>query len=171
VLDALRGRKGNENLDQIDPPDATSVKVGKYILLDTKTDGGKANICQQRAEEVLTKDPDVACLVGLWEYNPPAMLRAVKAAQNTKPAIIGFDENDETLDGIRKGMIHGTIVQDPYKFGYEAIALLAGLAAGKDVPKERKDMDAENRIFVPHRVIQKDNVDEFHKKLKEIRGK
>jgi len=173
VLDALSGRKGNEEVKYTDPPDATNLQLGKYILLETKTDGGKREICQQRAEEILTKYPDVACLVGLWEYNPPAMLLAVKNSQNkTKPAIVGFDENYETLTGIQDGLVHGTIVQDPYNFGFESVKILAGLAAGKDsVLKDRKDIDADNRIFVPHQVITKANVDEFYKKLKEIKGK
>lgn len=173
VLDALAGRKNNENVKYTDPPDATNLKVGNWTLVETKTDGGKRNICQQRAEEILTKYPDVACLVGLWEYNPPAMLQAVKDSKNaTKPAIVAFDENYETLQGIQDGLIHGTIVQDPYNFGYEAIKILAGLAEGKDdVLKSRTDIDSDNRIFVLHRTITKDNVDEFYKKLKEIKGK
>lgn len=173
VLDALAGRKDNESLTHVDEPDAANLKVGNYILLDTKTDGGERNICQQRAEEILTKYPDVACLVGLWEYNPPAMLQAVRDSKNAaKPAIIGFDENYETLQGIQKGFVHATVVQDPYTFGFEAVKILAALADGKrDVLLGRKDIDDQNRIFIPHRVINKENVDDFYKKLQELKGK
>jgi ribose transport system substrate-binding protein len=173
VLDYLRGKKTkNDEMEETDPPDATNIKVGKYVLLDTKTDSVKANICQQRAEEVLVKSPDVVCFVGLWAYNPPALLRAVQASKNDKkPIIVGFDEDYETLDGIRSGAIAGTVVQDPFNFGYESIKLLAAMVKGEDPLKGRKDVDDQNRIFIPHRVITKGNVDEFQAELKKLTGK
>ena len=54
------------------------------------------------------------------------MLEAVKGASNKlgKVKLIGFDENDETLQGIRDGQIVGTVVQDPYNFGFEAVKIM-----------------------------------------------
>jgi ribose transport system substrate-binding protein len=157
VLDYLAGKKQTEMADKT-PADATNVKFGKYVLADTRTDDGKENICQQKAEEILRVHPDLVCIVGLWEYNPPAMLRAVRASKNpTKPAIVAFDENFQTLEGIQADEIAGTVVQNPYQFGYESIKILAGLARGDEsVLTKRTDIDAEHRIFIPHRVIVKD---------------
>jgi ribose transport system substrate-binding protein len=172
VLDYLAGRKNkNDEIDHLDPPDATDLKVGKYMLIKTQTDGGNREECQQRAEELITKHPDTCCFIGLWEYNPPAMLLAVQKLK-TKPAIVAFDENYETLEGIQNGHIIGTIVQNPYEFGYQSIKILAGLARGDDkVLSGRKDLEKDNCIYVPHRVISKKNVDEFYKELKELKGK
>ncbi len=172
VLDYLAGRKNkNQEIGDIDPPDATDFKVGKFTLLKTQTDGGNRAECQQRAEELLTKYPDVACLVGLWEYNPPALLLAAKKAKN-KPALVAFDENYETLEGIQHGAIAGTIVQNPYQFGYESIKILAGLARGNEKALTgRKDLEANNCIYIPHRVINKENVDAFYVELKKLKGK
>ena len=33
------------------------------------------------AEEILRLHPDIACMIGLWEYNPPALLKAVQGAK------------------------------------------------------------------------------------------
>jgi ribose transport system substrate-binding protein len=156
LLDYLAGVKQEEMRDKT-PADATDVKFGKYVLMDTRTDDGKENICQQKAEEILRIHQDLACIIGLWEYNPPALLRAVRASKNpTKPAIVAFDENFQTLEGIQSDEIVGTVVQNPYLFGYESIKILAGLARGDEsVLKKRSDIDAENRIFIPHRVIVK----------------
>ena len=44
--------------------------------------------------------------------------------------IIAFDEEDETLQGITDGHIYGTVVQNPYQYGYESVRILAGLARG-----------------------------------------
>ena len=63
----------------------------------------------------------------------------------------------------------GTIVQDPYQFGYQSIKVLAALVKGKDdVLKGWPGIEKGNSIFVPHRVITKDNVDEFKAEVKKI---
>jgi ribose transport system substrate-binding protein len=166
VLDELAGMK-----DAKGEPDGDYKKYGKWTLLDTMTDGAQANKCLQNTEDTLTKYPDVKVLVGLWEYNPPAMLRAVKAAkQEGKVAIVGFDENDETLQGIKDGHIIGTIVQNPFMFGYEAVKILTGLAKGDESVLKRPDIDAQGRLYVPHRTITKNNVEEFHTELKKLKG-
>jgi ribose transport system substrate-binding protein len=170
VLDELAGKPGEE-MGQM-TPNEKDLKVGKWVVLDTRTDDGKREVCQQRVEETLTMHPDVGCLVGLWEYNPPAILQAVQATKNEhKPMVVGFDENEETLEGIRKGLVIGTIVQDPFNFGYESVKILAGLARGDEsVLRGRKDIDSQNRIFVPHRVITRENVDAFQEDLRKLKG-
>jgi ribose transport system substrate-binding protein len=182
VLDYLAGVKQDE-IGEKTPADATNVKFGNYVLMDTRTDDGKESICQQKAEEILRIHQDLACIVGLWEYNPPALLRAVRASKNpTKPAIVAFDENFQTLEGIQSDEIVGTVVQNPYMFGYESIKILASLARGDEsVLKKRTDLDAENRIFIPHRVIVKTpggarigdsetlEVDGFYAEVKKLR--
>jgi ribose transport system substrate-binding protein len=167
VLDALAGKERGKG-----EPAENNHPYGKFILLDTRTDDGKSDKCQANAEDTLVRFPEVACMVGLWEYNPPAILRAVrKAGKQGKVAIVGFDENDETLDGIKQGDVVATVVQNPFEFGYLAVKLLTGLARGDESVLKRPDIDAEHRIYVPHRVITKENVEEFHKHLNELKGK
>jgi len=170
VLDELAGIDSKTMKDKT-PNDARNLPVGKYVLLDTRTDDVSAKNCQDGAEDLFTKVPDVAAVIGLWEYNPPAMLRA-KAKSHSKAAVIGFDENDETLRAIKDGSCSGTIVQNPYKFGYESVKILAALAKGDDaVLKDYPGIDAENRIFIPHRVITKDGVDAFQAECNKLLGK
>jgi ribose transport system substrate-binding protein len=167
LLDAMAGvEKGKGK------PAERNQAYGKFTLIDTMTDDGKREKCQANVEDTLVKHPDVATLIGLWEYNPPAMIQAVRAAKKlNKVTIIGFDENDETLEGIKQGYVAGTVVQNPFMFGYEAIKILAGLARGDESVLKRPDIDAEGRLYVPHRVITKDNVDEFHADLNRMKGK
>ena len=83
---------------------------------------------------MLVSHPDVAALVGLWSYNGPAILNAVRdAGKIGQVKIIAFDEDDETLAGVKAGAIVGTVVQQPYEFGYQAITLLAKAARGRSV--------------------------------------
>jgi ribose transport system substrate-binding protein len=167
VLDELAGRERGKVT-----PNKKDIKVGKYTVLDTMTDNGKSEVCQDKVEDTLTKNPDVSCLIGLWEYNPPAMLRAVKSSKlDRKPILVGFDENEETLEGIKQGQIVATVVQNPYQFGYQSVEILAALAKGDDSILKKKGADKQGRIFVPHRVITKKNVEEFHKELRKLKGK
>jgi ribose transport system substrate-binding protein len=168
VLDELAGEK-DAHRDQLEKGQYP-IKFGDYELLDTMTDDADQDRCRRNVEATLAKHGDVRCLIGLWEYNPPAMLAAVRAAIQVgklKPgqvALVGFDENDETLGGIKEGLVHGTVVQQPYKFGYEAVRLLAHLARG-----DRSVLPKDGILYVPHRVIKKDNVDEFRAELQHLK--
>lgn len=172
VLDVLAG-KSAKDMGEVTDRAATDLPLGNYQLLATRIDQSSEANCQAMAEDLLNKSPDVDCLVGLWEYNPPALLRAVRGSKNAKkPLIVAFDENEQTLAGIRAGEVVGTIVQNPYEFGYQSIKALAGLIKGNDdVLKTWPGIEPGNLIFVPHRVITKDNVDAFEAEVKKILGK
>jgi ribose transport system substrate-binding protein len=152
-----------------DGSNTSDIDLGNgYNLIATKTDESKQETCQAHAEDLLNKRPKVGCLVGLWEYNPPALLRALKGSGRKVP-IVAFDENDQTLAGIKDGSVEGTIVQNPYQFGYQSIKVLAALVKGNDdVLKDWPGIEKDRSIFVPHRVITKDNVDEFKTEVKKI---
>ena len=56
--------------------------------------------------------------------------------------VVAFDEDDATLQAILDGECHGTVVQQPYKYGYESIKLLSELHKGnKDAIPEGEFMD------------------------------
>jgi ribose transport system substrate-binding protein len=142
-------------------------KEGKFNLLNTMTDDAKSEKCKSNVEDTLVKYPDVRCLVGLWAYNPPAMLAALKEKPDLlgKVAIVGFDENEETLQGIKEGHIYGTIVQQPFEFGRQSIIMLAKIAKG-----DKSMIPKDGILYVPHKVITKDNVEQFHSELKKLKA-
>jgi ribose transport system substrate-binding protein len=143
------------------------INVGKYQVIGTYTDEGTIPKAKANAEDVITKNPDIACMVGLWAYNAPQILLATKdQGKLGKIKIVSFDEEKETLDGIRRGEIVGTIVQQPYEFGYQSVKTLL------EVSKGNNDVLPKGGIgHIEHRVIEKGNVDEFEKKLNELRSK
>jgi ribose transport system substrate-binding protein len=72
------------------------------------------------------------CLIGLFAYNPPALVEATRSKKLVgKVKIVGFDEDLVTLDAIDKGEMVGSISQDPYNYGYESVKWLAKLARGE----------------------------------------
>ncbi|MFP6769638.1 MAG: substrate-binding domain-containing protein, partial [Planctomycetaceae bacterium] len=141
------------------------VKAGDYIVLDTLTDQFDRAQAKANVEDTLSKHPDIAGMVGLFAYNPPAILEALKQAgrlgEDQNVQVIAFDEADETLQGIKDETVHGTVVQNPYLYGKKSIEVLAALEAGNtDVIPENKFID------IPARQIRRDTVDEFWTDLK-----
>lgn len=98
-------------------------------ILDTRLDQGDQARAQENAEAMLVAHPGVDALVGLWSYNGPAILNAVRAAGKAGAVrIVCFDEDQATLDGIADGAIAATVVQRPFEFGYRSIRLLSEIA-------------------------------------------
>ena len=122
-------------------------------VIDLRTDDADRVRAKSNAADTLVKYPEVAALVGLWAYNGPAILSAVRDANKTgQVKIIAFDEEDDTLKGIREGSIEGTIVQQPYQFGYQSVKLMAELAKnGGKLPA-----DAPAIQYIRHKVVAKE---------------
>jgi ribose transport system substrate-binding protein len=171
VLDALAGERVAEARG------GAPGQYGKYRLVNVYVDGVNEKIAKEKAQDFLSetqKEPKV-CMVGLWAYNPPAMLSAYeKYTGENKPGIrlVGFDEHADTLRGIAEGTIVGTVVQDPFKFGYESARVLAAVARG-----DRSVLPADGLLHVPHRVVTKAGgpgriaVDQFQAELARLLGK
>lgn len=135
-------------------------------ILDIRTDDTDTVRAQKNAEDALVKHSDLAGMVGLYNYNGPAILNAVRAAgQAGKVKIVCFDENDETLEGVASGDIHGTVVQQPYEFGKQAITRMAQHLAGDTAAL------SGGKQIVPTRSLRKDDVAAFKAELKAILGK
>lgn len=142
-------------------------KNKKFEILGVMTDDTNHTKARANVEDTLTKHADIACLVGLWSYNGPAIVNAVKAAKKVgKVQIVCFDEQDDTLKGVQSGAIFSTVVQKPYEFGYQSVKVLAALARG-----DKSVIPASKIVDTGVSVIDKSNVDSFWTKLKKQTGK
>lgn len=136
-------------------------------IVDVRTDNTDRVRAKSNASDTLVNQPDIAALVGLWSYNGPAILGAVRDAGKVgKVRIIAFDEEDETLSGIKDEAIYATVVQQPFEFGYQSMKLMAKILAG-----DRSDIPATKQIFVPTLAIKKAEVEDFTKKINSLRGR
>tara|TARA_R110002096_G_scaffold44488_5_gene119539 strand:- start:258 stop:1259 length:1002 start_codon:yes stop_codon:yes gene_type:complete len=164
VIDELLGRP--EDSTRFDPPGAV-IKGGEYTVLGTLTDGFDLAKAKANAEDALSRHPGIDAMVGLFAYNPPAILQALEQAGKLgEVKVIGFDEDEQTLAGIQAGSVHGTVVQNPYEYGYQSVRLLNQLSAG-DVSA----LSDGEFIQIPGRQIRKDNVDAFWADIKVKLGK
>lgn len=136
-------------------------------IIDTRTDETDRLKAKANAQDALITHPGLACLVGLWSYNGPAILSGVRdSGKLGQVKIVCFDEEEDTLQGVKDGHIEGTIVQQPFEFGYQSVKLLVALARGDDslVPESKL-------LIVPVKTITKDEVNSFWKRLNELTGR
>jgi ribose transport system substrate-binding protein len=135
-------------------------------IVDVRTDETDRVRAQKNVEDTLVSHPDVACLVGLWSYNGPAIINAVRnGGKSGQVKIVCFDEEDETLAGVATGEIFGTVVQQPFEFGRQAITKMAQYLRGDTT------VLAGGKQIVPTLSVKKENVVEFQARLKSILGK
>jgi ribose transport system substrate-binding protein len=136
-------------------------------ILDVRTDNTDRVRAKSNAADTLVQHPDVAALVGLWSYNGPSILSAVNDAGKVgKVKIICFDEEDDTLEGVKSGAIFATVVQQPFEFGYRSIELLSKVLAG-----DKSLIPPSKQIIVPTLAINKEKVNDFITNLNKLRGK
>ena len=138
----------------------------KIEIVDIRTDDADHVRAQKNAEDALVKNPDLNALVGLYSYNGPAILNAVRGANKAGTVkIVCFDEDADTLAGVASGDIYGTVVQQPYEFGKQAITRMDKYVHGD------KTQLAGGKMFVPTQALKQDNVGAFSDNLKKILGK
>ncbi len=144
-----------------------ALQGSKIEIIDVRTDDTDRVRAKSNASDTLVKYSDVAALVGLWSYNGPAILNAVKDAGKVgQVKIVCFDEEDETLAGVKSGAIFATVVQQPYEFGYQSVQLMAKVLGG-----DQSLIPPSKQIFVPTLIIKQGNVDEFINKTNRLRGR
>lgn len=161
LIDELLDR--SHDRDRYDAPGKT-LAGDNYTILDTRTDNFDMPTAKAQAEDAIIAHPDLGCMVGLFAYNPPAILEALKVAGKLKAIqVVAFDEHDVTLQAIVDGTCYGTVVQNPYQYGYESVRILAGLACD-----DQSVLPANGFLNIPARKIRPDNVQAFWSELKRL---
>lgn len=136
----------------------------KVEIVDLMTDDTDHMKAKDNALEAMEKHPDLAGMVGLWSYNGPAILHALQNANKVgKIKVVAFDDEKETLDGIKDGSIYGTVAQQPFEYGYQTVELMARILKG-----DRSVIPANKTVLIPTVVVQRNNVDEYRNKLNQL---
>ena len=91
-LDAQNARERKQGIEE-------ALQGTGIEILDTRLDQGDQARAQENAEAMIVAHPGVDALVGLWSYNGPAILQAVRSAGKIGAIeIVCFDEETATLD-------------------------------------------------------------------------
>jgi len=131
-------------------------------LIDVRGDDVDFARARSNVDDVLVANPEVDCMVGFYSYNPPKIYEALQAAGKLgEITVIAFDEDPITLGAVREGSFAGTVVQDPYQWGYQGMKLMASYLEG-----DTTGVPEDGLIIVPTKVIDQSNVDAFEAELK-----
>jgi len=139
-----------------------AIKGSKIELVDVRGDDIDQTRAKRNVEDTLAANPDINCMVGFYSYNPPRIYEVLKEAGKLgQITVIAFDEDPITLGAVREGTFAGTVVQQPYEWGYQGMKLMAKFLEGD------KSVIPDNKlIIVPTKIIDKANVDAFEAELK-----
>jgi len=156
------GRIDMQNsIDRKQGIDETLGKQPGIEILPIFLDGADRTKAKKNVEDALARYPDLVMVVGLWSYNGPAMVDAVRnSTRAKKPLIVAFDEEEETLKAVEDGTIFATIVQKPFEFGYQSMKALKDVKDGKTIP---------STIDTGISTIKKDNLGTFWAELREMK--
>ena len=140
----------------------SAIAGSKVELVDVRGDDIDMTRAKRNVEDTLAANPDINCMVGFYSYNPPRIYEVLKEAGKLGHiTVIAFDEDPITLGGVREGNIAGTVVQQPYEWGYQGMKLMAKYLEGD------KSVVPDNKlVIVPTAIIDKANVDSFEAELK-----
>jgi ribose transport system substrate-binding protein len=160
VLDAANAQQRYQGLKE-------ALQGSKVQIVDVRTDNTDRVRAKSNAADTLVNNPDIAGMVGLWAYNGPAILGAVRdAGKIGKVKIVCFDEDDETLAGIKGDAIYATVVQQPFEFGRQSIEMMTKILDG-----DRSMIPASKQILVPTKAVKRENVEAFIKEINQLRGR
>jgi len=158
-LDVVLGRERRTPLAEMDPTGAV-LEGGGFTVVGTYTDDGDATKAKANVEDALNRHPDLVGVVGFFQYNPPACVQGLKSKGRLgEVKVIGFDEHEDTLAGIAAGTVAGTVVQNPYEYGYQAIQMLKHLHDGDAALPEGGVLE------IPARTIEPANLEDFRAEL------
>jgi ribose transport system substrate-binding protein len=138
----------------------------QFTVVDTRTDNFDTGRAKANAEDAMTAYPNLKGMVGLFAYNTPQCLLAVREAGKLgQIQLVSFDENENVLQGIGEGVVHGTISQQPFLYGFHSVRILAGLTRGDE------SVLPEGQFFeVPFVEVRKENVEKFWSELRELQA-
>jgi ribose transport system substrate-binding protein len=143
------------------------IKGTKIEIVDVRADDIDMARAKRNVEDTLTAHPEVNCMLGIYSYNIPQIYQALKeAGQLGKITVTGFDDDPITLGGIKEGTVVGTVVQQPFLWGYEGMKDMAKILEG-----DKSFVPADGLIIIPTKVVDKSSVDEYAKELAKMQGK
>ena len=129
--------------------------TGKIEIVSELDGNGDRTKGYQSTADALQAHEDLDAIFAINDPSALGAYTAVKEAKrDDKIKIIGFDEDPRTLKAIDAGEIHGTVVQKPYEFGYQAVVALRAMVVGGQTPKDLEVPDT-NQKFIETLMIRK----------------
>jgi ribose transport system substrate-binding protein len=105
--------------------DAIKAEFPSIQLLPTVYGDGDHKKSMDKATDMMTAHPDLAAIYATNEGGAIGVSLAVEAAKKVgKIKIVGFDSSEQEIDYLKKGIINGFVVQNPFQMGYLGVKIL-----------------------------------------------
>jgi ribose transport system substrate-binding protein len=126
-------------------------------MVDVRTDDHDQGRARANVDDTLVAHPEINCMVGFYSYNPPRIYESLRDnGKLGQIAVIAFDEDPITLGAVKEGSFAGTVVQQPFEWGYQGMKLMAAYVKG-----DKSGVPSNGLIIIPGIIVTKDNVDQF----------
>jgi ribose transport system substrate-binding protein len=163
---AFAGLPGADNARERMEGIKESIKGTKIEILDIRADDMDQARAKRNVEDTLAARSDINCMIGVYAYNTPQIYLALQEAGKLgQITVVGFDNDQATLAGIKAGAIAGTVVQQPFEWGYQGMKDMARYLEG-----DKSFVPKDGLIIIPTQIIDKSNVDGFMTQVKEWLG-
>jgi len=144
-----------------------SLQGSNVVIIDLMTDDANPINARDNAYQTLKKYPDIAGMVGLWSYNGPSIVEALRPEGKLGAIkIVCFDDERETLAAIKEGVVFASVAQQPFEYGYQGVKTAEQILKGN-----RSVIPANKTIYIPTVVVQRSNIDDYSKKLDQLLSK
>jgi ribose transport system substrate-binding protein len=156
-----------------------AIEGSQIEIVTEDVDQEDAQVANAHSEAILSSNPDLGGLYGVYAYNSPAQARAVQAA-GKKPGeikIVGFDALEETVQFMEQGWVDSVVDHRQYNFGYYAVMILNMMKIyGQEMTMYLLGFDPAvdpkaNIIYTPSYLITGDGLPEYKEWHKSVFGK
>lgn len=117
----------------------------------------KADIAYKQANDFMTANADLAAIYVTAGGNFGAAKAVEEAGKSGKIKIVCYDFVDETMEYVKKGVISGTIGQDPFAQGHDPAIRLFNYLVGGVAPEA-------GRLLTKSDFVTKENISKYYSK-------
>jgi ribose transport system substrate-binding protein len=108
-----------------------------HLLSDNQYAGATMEKALQISQNLLNRFPEVEGIFTPNESSTQGMLRALQTAGRAgEIRLVGFDNNEVLLEGMRNGQIDGLTLQDPFDMGYRGVKTAVSIMNGELVERQ-----------------------------------
>ncbi len=105
-------------------------KGSKCTLETVLVDNGDPSKALSNAETAITTYPDMAGMIGIYSYNGPAAIQALKTSgKSGQIKLVAFDLATETMKGLKDKVVSAAIGQRVYYYGYLPVYILYAMSS------------------------------------------
>ncbi|CAM2805334.1 ABC transporter substrate-binding protein [Actinomyces slackii] len=103
-------------------------------IVDVQYNNSDQAVAQQHASAIIQANADLAGIFATDDDGAVAAAQAVQTA-GASAKVVGFDSGKPQMDLITSGAIAGSVTQNPYQMGYQAVQTALKVVNGESVEK------------------------------------